>query len=248
MPITVTVENAQANLYQYLNELDAATLDKVIATDGVGGAELFQIVTQAVYEAADPGGSVGIEEDVVAAYSGSPATYAAPLYKMIKNMRDRQAAAEAQKASGTITAVIQANIIDGELVTLPDAGGTDVIFEFDQTGTNTPAPGNIEVDVSGDTTANDVAVTLASVINAQPEFTAPAPGAAVVAVSQADPGTGGNGTITEGVADAGFLVSGFAGGTDVGVSGGVIGLKNSKNDANIRSVLVPADHAAAIGL
>ena len=248
MPITVTVENAQANFYQYLGYLDNSITDKIIVLDGVDGAELFQIVTRAVYEAADPGGSAGIEVDVVAAYSGSPAVYKAPLYKLIKNMRDRQGGSDAQRASGTITCVVQANIIDGQTVVLTDPGGVAHTFEFDQTGTNTPGAGNVEVDISGDTTDVQVAITLASVIDAQAEFNAPVPSTAVVAVSQADPGLLGNVTITETVVDAGFLVSGFSGGTDASAAAGVIGLKNSKNDAVIRSVLVPSDHAAAIGL
>ena len=109
MPITVTVESAQANLYQYLNQLDAGTIDKLIATDR-GGVNLCQIVTAAVYEAADPGGSAGAEVDVVTAYSGSPGVNTKSLYRMIKKMRDRQAGPDAQKGVGTITAVAKGNI------------------------------------------------------------------------------------------------------------------------------------------
>lgn len=249
MPITVSIENAQANLYQYLNQLDDGSLDKVIVNDGstIGAAELLQIVTAAVYEAADPGAAAGVETDVVTAYSGSPSVQTKALYKMTKNMRSRQAAPDAQKGVGQITVVAFANLIDTETVTLTDAGGNAIEFEFDTLGNGIVGAG-VQVNVSGDTTANDVAVTLAAVIDARAEFVSPVPGGAVVGVTQADPGVGGNTAIAEAVADAGFTVTGFAGGTDANAAGGVIGLKNSKNDAAIRAYMVPADHAAAIGL
>ncbi len=37
-------------------------------------------------------------------------------------------------------------------------------LEFDVTGTNVPAPGNIEVDISGDTTKEQVAATISGVV------------------------------------------------------------------------------------
>jgi predicted transcriptional regulator len=217
MPITVSVEAAQANFYQYLNQLDAAEIDKVIVNDGE--AELCQIVTAAVFEAADPGGSGAAVVDLVAALSISPATQGKSLYRLLKRMRDFQTDAVAGIASGTITCVAKANIIDGEKVVLTEPGGTDYDFHFDQTGTYTPGGGydatNLRVNISGATTDDDVAVILAAVIDGT-IFTAPVPGAAVIAVTQSDPGLSGNVAITEDIVNAGFLVSGFAGGTDGG--------------------------------
>ncbi len=249
MPITVSIENAQANLYQYLNQLDAGTLDKVIVNDSsaAGAAELLQIVTAAVYLVADPGGAASAENDVVTAYSSSPAVQTKALYKLTKNMRDRQAAPDALKAVGTITCVTFALLLDTETVTLTDVGGTAIEFEFDKDGGGIVGSG-VQVNITGAVTANDVAVILAAAINAQAEFVAPAPGAAIVGVTQADPGISGNTPITEAVANGGFTVTGFTGGLDANASGGVIALKNSKNDTAARAYLVPADHAAAIGL
>jgi len=244
MPLNTTVEGAQANLYQLLNQLDDATLDKVIVSDG--GSELFQIVTWAVYQAADPGGAAVVREDVTAAYTQSPSAYSNQLYNLVKKMRDAQAAPDAQKARATITCVPKANLIDGETVVLTGVDGTVYTFEFDVAGDGVGG-GNIQVNVSADVTAIDVAVTLAGVIDATGDFAA-TPSGALVYATQDDPGAAGNIPLAETVADGGFLVSGFSGGTDGNASAGVIGLKNSKNDAEPRAVLVPADHAAAINL
>lgn len=244
MPITVTTEAAQANFYQLLNQLDDGTYDKVIVNDGE--SELCQIVTKAVYDVADPASAAAAEIDVVAAYAVSPSSQGKGLYRLIKKMRDRLAstAAGAISAVGTITCVAKANLVDTETVTLVNAAGTTYIFEFDTDGGGAT---EIQVDVSGDVTADDVAATLAGVIDGTGGLTAAA-NAAVVTVTQSDPGVGGNVAITETVADAGFLVSGFSGGQDADVSAGVIAVKNSKNDTNPRAYIVPADHAAAIGL
>lgn len=217
MPITVSVEAAQANFYQYLNQLDDALIDKVIVNDGA--VELCQLVTAAVFEAADPGGSGAAIADLVGAYSISPSSQGKSLYRVIKRMRDLQTDAVAQTAAGSITCVAQASIVDAEKVEITDAGGTLYTFYFNQTGGYTPGGGydavNLEVDISGDTTDADVATTLAGVIDGT-VFTAPAPAAAVIAVTQSDPGAAGNVALTENVVNAGFLVSGFAGGTDGG--------------------------------
>lgn len=252
MPITVSVEAAQANFYQYLNQLDDALIDKVIVNDGA--VELCQIVTKAVYDVADPASAAAAVIDVVGAYSVSPSSQGKGLYRLIKRMRDRQAstAAGALTAAGTITCIAQASLVDGETVVLTNADGTVYTFHINQTGGYTPGGGydaeNLDVDISGDTTDADVATTLAGVIDGTGGMVAPAPAAAVIAVDQSDPGVGGNVTITETVTNVGFVVTGFAGGQDADVSAGVIGVKNSKNDTDPRAYLVPADHAAAIGL
>lgn len=245
MPITITVESAQANLYQLLNQLDAGDLDKVVVQDE--GANLFQIVTRAVYEAADPGGSAGAEVDVVTAYSQSPSVYSRSLYKMIKNMRDRQAGPDAQTAKGAITAVPGAQLIDTETFTLINAANVTFVFEFDSAAGVTPP--NIPVPFTGVDADTVVAASIQAAINGSASgVIAAAPVGALVNLTQSDPGTAGNNLITETVANAGFLVTGFSGGTDAGVEAGVIALKNSKNDPEARAFMVPEDHAVAIGL
>lgn len=124
-------------------------------------------------------------------------------------------------ATGLITTVAKANLIDGETVVLISATGTTITFHFDVSGTYVPGGGydatNIRVNVSGDTTADDVATTLAAAINAT-VFTAPAPAANVVTVTQTAPGTDGNTTMVDTVANAGFLATGFSGGGAASVS------------------------------
>jgi len=245
--LTVTVEKAQANLYQYLNQLDSGDLDKLVVLDG--GAELCQIVKYSTYLAADPAGAAGVTDDIVAAYSGSPAVHTAPLYRMIKRMRNRQAGADAQIATGSITAIAGASIVDTETFTITNAAGVAKVFEFDSGGGVTGA--NVAVAFTGGDSAATVAAAIRAAINGVVGFgvIAAAPVGALVGLTQSDPGVDGNVAITETVANAGFLVSGFTGGTDVAAGvGGVIALKNSKNDATPRAAMVPADHAAAIGL
>jgi hypothetical protein len=118
-------------------------------------------------------------------------------------------------ATGLITTVAKADLIDGETVVLISAAGATITFHFDVSGTYIPGGGydasNIRVDVSSDTTADDVATTLAAAIDGT-VFTAPAPAANILIVTQTAAGTDGNTTMVDTVANAGFLATGFSGG------------------------------------
>jgi hypothetical protein len=125
----------------------------------------------------------------------------------------------ADAAAGSITAVAQANFVDGETFVLEDTEGVVVTFHIDQSGTYTPGGGynatNVRVDLSGDTTAADCAGTIQTAINgATIAISAAAPVGAVVGVTQDNNGTAGNNPILETVTDAGFSVTGFTGGVD----------------------------------
>jgi len=243
MPISVTTEAAQHNFYQYVRQLIDGDVDKVIATDA--GQNLFQMVTYAVYEAADPGGAAGATEDIVATYSGSPAVYKAPLYRLIKRMRDRQAAIDAQSATGRINVPAGGGTAttDTEILTLTNTAGTVTVFEFDD---NSSITGDVAIPFVGTESQSAMATLIETAINgAGIDITAVADTTGVD-VTQDDPGIAGNVTITEGTAN--YTVAGFTGGTDVGAIGGIITLKQSKNDADPVVVLVPEDHAVAIGL
>jgi|GEM_PF-6602290 len=246
MPITVTTESAQHNFYQLVRQLIAGDQDKVIATDN--GANLFQMVTYAVYDAADPGGSAGATEDIVAAYSGMPSVYKVPLYRLIKRMRDRQAAVDAQKATGrlNVPAGAPAPIVDTDNFDLTNVSGTATNFEFDLAAGG--ITGDVAIVFAGTENQAAIAALMETAINGAGINIVAVADATGVSVTQGDPGTSGNVTITETVVDAGFTVSGFAGGTDAGASGGVVLLKQSKNDADYVIALVPEDHAVAIGL
>ena len=244
MSITVTTESVQHNFYQLVRQLINGEQDKVIATDG--GANLFQMVTYAVYNAADPGGAAGATQDIVAAYSGMPSVYKAPLYRLIKRMRDRQAAVDAQKATGRINVPAGggASTSDAETITLTNVSGVATVFEFDLAAGG--ITGDVAIVYTGAENQAAMATLIESAINGAGINIVAVADATGVNVTQGDPGTAGNVAITH--ATANYTVAGFTGGTDVAAAGGVITLKNSKNDEDPVVVLVPEDHAIAIGL
>lgn len=118
-------------------------------------------------------------------------------------------------ATGSITTIVQANISDGETFTLNDGINAAITFEFDQSGTNTPAPGNVEIDISGDTSADDVASSIETAINGVAGILLITASASTntVSLTNDNGGAQGNQVITETVSDTGFIVAGMAGGT-----------------------------------
>ena len=70
----------------------------------------------------------------------------------------------AVKASGSIVAITKASITDGQTFTLDDGINTAVVFEFD-TIPDGVGGGNTLVDISGDTTAVEVASRMVTAIN-----------------------------------------------------------------------------------
>lgn len=123
-----------------------------------------------------------------------------------------------QAASGTITCVTKANFADSDYMTIDDGCQTAVVYEFDTAGDGVTA-GRVQVNISGDTTAADCAATLATAIGAnQPAITVTDNGDGTLSLAHNFPGTAGNKTITENVANAGFLVSGLSGGTNKAVA------------------------------
>lgn len=119
------------------------------------------------------------------------------------------------KASGQIQAIVAANFVDGETFTLDDGTNPATIFEFD-TVPDGVGGGNELVDISGDTTAADVAVTIRDAINAATPFEIGAridpTDPTIVLLSNDNYGTSGNTTSSDTVADASFTVSNMAGG------------------------------------
>jgi len=121
--------------------------------------------------------------------------------------------------TGSITTVAKANLSDGETFVISDGTNPAVTFYFDVTGTYTPGSGydatNIRVNVSGDTTADDVRDTCIAAIDgvgAGLLVDASNGGAATVTLTHDQGGSAGNQTVTETVSDAGFAVSGLTGG------------------------------------
>ncbi len=117
-------------------------------------------------------------------------------------------------ATGSITCVAKAALVDGETLTLDDGTNAATVFEFDVAGDGV-AGGNTQVNVSTDTTAIQVATRLANAINtvaAGLAITATAVGDGTITLANDANGPSGNVAITETVADAGFVVAGMSGG------------------------------------
>lgn len=73
-----------------------------------------------------------------------------------------------QGTSRLLTCVAKANLVDGETVTIANSRST-VVYEFDVTG-NGVATGNVQVDVSTDTTNAQVATRLRTAILASQSY------------------------------------------------------------------------------
>lgn len=116
-------------------------------------------------------------------------------------------------ATGSITCIAKASLVDGETVAIPDGLRPAVVYEFD---TNAAVSGtNIRVDISADTTAAQVAARLAAAITAQqPGVTVTDLGTGVLNLAHNIPGAFANINITETVVNAGFTVTGMSGGAN----------------------------------
>ncbi len=124
--------------------------------------------------------------------------------KLILELR----AGGAVKAGGTITCTAQANYVDGEnMAVITNEYGVVTTFEADPAADGATA-GSIAVDISGDTSAIDVAATLTPLINTNcPWLTATAVGDGTITLSHDRAGASGNAvTITENVVNAGHIV------------------------------------------
>lgn len=115
-------------------------------------------------------------------------------------------------SSGTITCVAKASLADGDYLTIGDGIVAPKLYEFDVAGDGVTA-GRVAVNVLVDTTATQVATTLANAINQNhPTLNAVQNGDGTITVTHKWPGAAGNVTMTENVTNAGFLVSGLTGG------------------------------------
>jgi len=120
------------------------------------------------------------------------------------------------EATGSITTVAGANLVDGETFTLDDGSNTPTVFEFDDDATVTA--GRVAVAFTALNTATQIRDAIISAINgvgAGLAITASIGGSAKVALVNDDTGTAGNVPITHTVADAGFAVIGMTGGDGV---------------------------------
>jgi len=138
------------------------------------------------------------------------------LYEIAKVVQNLASGAEiAKPATGWIQWATKANHVDGEKIVIGP-----VTFWLDVGGAYVPPGGynatNVRLNVSGATTANDVAVIGATAINAATLAVSSlaANGAGLTVLVSEVPGAAGNVAITETVAHASFKVAGMSGGHD----------------------------------
>lgn len=115
-------------------------------------------------------------------------------------------------ATGTLTCVANASMADGDYVTIGDGINPAILFEYDKSADGVTSGRTSWA--AGASSATDVAVTLKNAINTAMPALLATNVAGVVTVTHRWPGAGGNITITENVANAGFLVTGMSGGAD----------------------------------
>lgn len=120
----------------------------------------------------------------------------------------------AVKATGTITTVAGADLLDGQTFTISD-GHQSVVFEFDDDVSVLAGHISVPFDSMLDS-ADDVRDAVITAINAVATFfvTAASGGAAQVDLTNDFFGTIGNVAVAETVANVGFMVAGLAGGVD----------------------------------
>jgi hypothetical protein len=116
---------------------------------------------------------------------------------------------------GSIEVVDGAHLLDGETFTITNAEGTVTVFEFDSNAA--VVAGNVAVTFTAADTVAVVGAAVRDAILGVAGFNVLASGPvdAVVALRQSNGGVTSNVAITHTVADAGFVCTGFVGGTDV---------------------------------
>jgi len=116
-------------------------------------------------------------------------------------------------ATGSITTVAGSALVDTETFTLNDGVNTPTVFEFDSGGGVTG--GHTAVTFTGGMTADQVRDAIISAVNGVTTtllITASSGGAATVTLTHDRKGTVGNRTLSETVADAGFVITNMTGG------------------------------------
>jgi hypothetical protein len=121
-------------------------------------------------------------------------------------------AVEPARASGDITCTTKANYLDGETHTIGDGMSVAKVYEFDVTPNGVTA-GRVAVDISGATTAAQVATILvAAIVANQPSITPTDNGDGTIDLEHNWAGAGGNITQSNTVANAGHTHTGLSGG------------------------------------
>lgn len=150
----------------------------------------------------------------------------------------------AVKAAASITTIVAANILEGETFALQGADGGCTVFVFTKTAgvyvdRGYGAPRH-PVSLIGAVTADDVRDRIITAVNEDSAtlIVASSGGAATVALTQGRFGPTGNTVTAETVANAGFVVTNFAGGLFSGVD-----IQMLRADRNLGT---PADRMSLI--
>jgi len=151
---------------------------------------------------------------------GNNLSYAARAGRAVKpgfvNAAEPDDTDAAVAATGAIVAVAIASLLDNEAFVLDDGVHAAVTFKFDFDGDGVSG-GATPVDLTGLTTAAQVATAMRTAINAKMDLDITAAGSgANVTLTNDTPGAQGNVAITDTVANAGFTHTGMSGGIDAG--------------------------------
>lgn len=129
-------------------------------------------------------------------------------------LRSKVETTDGVAATGLLTLETNANMTDGDYITIDDGFNTAVLYEYDKSGNGVTA-GRVQVTVGGATTAAEVAARFALAIAAnQPLLTVVDNADGTLSLTHTVVGTVGNETITENATHAGVLVAGMSGGVN----------------------------------
>lgn len=139
------------------------------------------------------------------------------------------------KATGRITAIAGASIVDGEQFVLNDGVNSAVTFEFDSNASVTPSATLRAIVFTGAESATAMRDLIRTAINAAPtlNITASVSGTTFVDLVNDIGGPEGNVAITETVANVGFIVTGMSGGAATSSSWAY----NATGEARVERVL-----------
>jgi Ca2+-binding RTX toxin-like protein len=154
-------------------------------------------------------------------------------------------------ASSTLTTVAVANLVDNDNFTLDDGTNPATTFDYDVSGTATIPGGHVRINVSGDTTADDVAVTTRAAINGVAgtlAITAGVPVSNVITLTT-DASSTLSTTPTNNVADGGFSITAFSGGSLYTAGGAtMVDVTGATTAAQVAAVVNTAINGVAGGL
>lgn len=132
---------------------------------------------------------------------------------------DLTSSTTAVAATGSLTAVAAASIPAGQTFTLNDGANTPTVFQFTLGGAASGS--NVAVNLSGLTTAAEVATACRAAINGVAgtlTITAAAPVGAAIVLTNDAVGAAGNTTSSDTVGDAGFILTHMTGGVSASSS------------------------------